>query len=89
MAGYCAIEITKALQDLTEYEHLKRVYRLCFEHYVTKIQKLRGHVEEKVCTAMISLASAEPLPDYNGTLAVIRAGGKKAAGIFFQNPLWI
>ena len=29
---------------------------------------------------MMSLASAEPLPDFDGTLSVIRNGGKKAAG---------
>jgi hypothetical protein len=30
---------------------------------------------------MASLASAEPLPDFEGTLRVIRSGGKKAIGM--------
>jgi len=30
---------------------------------------------------MMSLATAKPLPDYKGTLALIQRGGKKAAGM--------
>ena len=80
MAGYCAIEWNKALHALTEYEHLARFYRYCFAHFTRNVTALRNHVSSEVRQAMMSLASAEPLPDFEGTLQLIRTGGKKAAG---------
>jgi len=48
------------------------------------VKGLRGHVSDEVCTAMMSLASADALPDVllKEAMALIRAGGKKSAGIF-------
>ncbi|KAF8525595.1 hypothetical protein BU17DRAFT_41669, partial [Hysterangium stoloniferum] len=79
MTGYCAIEHTKALHTLSPYEHLARLYRLCFTHFTRKIGNLKGHVTLPIRAAMMSLYSAEPLPDFEGTLQLIRSGGKKAA----------
>ncbi|KAF8592569.1 hypothetical protein K439DRAFT_1324584 [Ramaria rubella] len=74
---YCAIEWTKALYMLTPYEHLARIYRYCFAHFVRKLT-LKGYVSLEVQAAMMSLALAEPLPilkpPYNKS-----EGGKKAA----------
>ena len=82
MAGYCAVEQHRSLQSLTPYEHLARFYRYCFAHFVHNVTALRGQVSSKVRQAMISLASSEPLPDFEGTLETIRNGGKKAAGMY-------
>ncbi|KAF8516406.1 hypothetical protein BU17DRAFT_67419 [Hysterangium stoloniferum] len=79
MTGYCAIEHTKALHTLSPYDHLARLYRLCFTHFTRKIGNLKGHVTLPIRAAMMSLYSAEPLPDFEGTLQLIRSGGKKAA----------
>ena len=82
MAGYCAYEPTKALHALTPTDHLKRCYRYCFSHHTRHVRKLRGQVEEKVCTSMMALASAEalPAPIYDLVINTIRPGGKKAVG---------
>ncbi|KAF8508096.1 hypothetical protein BU17DRAFT_100034 [Hysterangium stoloniferum] len=79
MTGYCAIEHTKALHTLSPYEHLAHLYRLCFTHFTCKIGNLKGHITLPIRAAMMSLYSAEPLPDFEGTLQLIRSGGKKAA----------
>ncbi|KAF8588892.1 hypothetical protein K439DRAFT_1613231 [Ramaria rubella] len=79
MSGYCAIEWTKALHVLTPYEHLACMYRYCFAHFVRNVLALKGVVTFEVQAAMMSLSSAEPLPDFKGTLQLIRQGGKKAA----------
>ncbi|KAF8582118.1 hypothetical protein K439DRAFT_1511983 [Ramaria rubella] len=79
MSGYCAIEWTKALHVLTPYEHLARMYRYCFAHFVRNVLALKGVVTFEVQAAMMSLSSAEPLPNFEGTLQLIRQGGKKAA----------
>lgn len=82
-AGYCSIEWNRALHSLSAYEHLARFYRYCFAHFTRNIAGLRGHVSPKVQQAMMSIASAEPLPDFKGTLDLIQKGGKKAAGKSF------
>ncbi|KAF8582842.1 hypothetical protein K439DRAFT_1350218 [Ramaria rubella] len=79
MAGYCAIEWTKVLYMLTPYEHLARIYRYCFAHFVRNVLTLKGYISLEVQAAMMSLASAEPLPNFEATLQQIREGGKKAA----------
>ncbi|KAF8523178.1 hypothetical protein BU17DRAFT_64069 [Hysterangium stoloniferum] len=79
MTGYCAIEHTKALHTLSPYEHLACLYHLCFTHFTCKIGNLKGHVTLPIHAVMMSLYSAEPLPDFEGTLQLIRSGGKKAA----------
>ncbi|KAF8576274.1 hypothetical protein K439DRAFT_1367727 [Ramaria rubella] len=80
MAGYCAIEWTKVLYMLTPYEHLAQIYRYCFAHFVRNVLTLKGYISLEVQAAMMSLASAEPLPNFEATLQQIREGGKKAAG---------
>ena len=79
-AGYCAIDHHRALHSLTPYNHLARIYWYCMVHFIRNITALCHHVSLMVRKAMISLASVEPLPDFEGTLNVIRAGGKKASG---------
>lgn len=85
MHGYCSVEWTQPLHALSAREHITRIYRYCLAHYTRNVSKLRGHVNESILTAMMSLASADPLPDFNATLAFIRSGGKKAVGkqLFF------
>ncbi|KAF8583185.1 hypothetical protein K439DRAFT_1507081, partial [Ramaria rubella] len=78
MAGYCSIEWSKALHSLTPYKHLARMYQYCFSHFTRNVHGLRAHVSANVRGAMMSIASAEPLPDFEGTLKLIRSGGKKA-----------
>jgi len=58
-----------------------RFYRYCFTHYTHNIAKLRKLVSPEVYQAMFSIASTEPLPDFDGTLEIIRKGGKKAVGM--------
>ncbi|KAF8576068.1 hypothetical protein K439DRAFT_1541551, partial [Ramaria rubella] len=79
MAGYCTIEWTRVLHTLTPYEHLARMYRYCFAHFVRNVNRLKGHISLGVWSAMMSIASAEPLPNFEATLELIRQGGKKAA----------
>ncbi|KAF8573740.1 hypothetical protein K439DRAFT_1624842 [Ramaria rubella] len=78
MAGYCAIDWTKALHMLTPYECLARIYHYCFAHFVRNVLALKGHISLEVQAAMMSVTSAEPLPNFKATLQQIRTGGKKA-----------
>ncbi|KIJ37987.1 hypothetical protein M422DRAFT_259373 [Sphaerobolus stellatus SS14] len=48
-------------------------------HISSKVHGLSSHLKPNVLAAMMSLASAHELEDFEGTLAVIRRGGKKAA----------
>ncbi|KIJ46297.1 hypothetical protein M422DRAFT_250346 [Sphaerobolus stellatus SS14] len=79
MAGYCSVDWTKPLHTLTPYDHTKRCLRICFQHYTTCVRNLKTNVTSPVYRAMISLYSADPIPDYKGTIALIEAGGKKAS----------
>ncbi|KZV94541.1 hypothetical protein EXIGLDRAFT_748607 [Exidia glandulosa HHB12029] len=72
-------EPEKRLCDLTAYDHLARILRLCIVHFKRNILKLKGHVAEPVLAAMFSLASTEPHADFEGAKDIIRRGGKKAA----------
>jgi len=83
MNGYCSVDHTKALHELKPYEHLAHIYCLCFQHHTSNVHGLRAHVETHVQAAMMSLSSADPLPDYQGTLEIIRNGGKNAFGTCF------
>jgi len=80
MTGSCPFEPERLLNTLGPYEHLARFYRYCFAHYTRNVAKLRPHVTAEVYQAMMSLASAKQLPDFKGTLDLIRKGGKKASG---------
>jgi len=82
MEGYSPYNIKKPLYMFTEYDHLSCTFKLCFEHYTARIQKLHSHISPQVRNVMMSLASAEEIPDYNGTLTIICGGGKKAIGKF-------
>ncbi|KAG1746028.1 uncharacterized protein EDB91DRAFT_1080250 [Suillus paluster] len=64
--------------DLDPYAHLRRFYRVCVTHFKRNVQALRTYVSSEVYSAMLSLASSEPHPDINKTLATIRGGGRKA-----------
>lgn len=75
----CFDEENRKLSELDPYEHLKRFFRLCIVHYKRNIRALRNHVSHEVYTAMLSLATSEPLPDLNKVLEIIRAGGDKAS----------
>ncbi|KAF8581006.1 hypothetical protein K439DRAFT_1619372 [Ramaria rubella] len=77
MAGYCAIDWTKALHMLTPYEHLARISHYCFAHFVRNVLTLKGNISLEVQAAMMSLTSAEPLPNFEATLQQICTGGKK------------
>ncbi|KAF8580568.1 hypothetical protein K439DRAFT_1619681 [Ramaria rubella] len=66
-----------ALHALMPYEHLARFYRYCFAHFSRNVTGLR--IAPEIHNAMMSLALAKPLPDLEGTLRLIRTGGKKAA----------
>ncbi|EJD44696.1 hypothetical protein AURDEDRAFT_125039 [Auricularia subglabra TFB-10046 SS5] len=70
----------KRLCDLTAYDHLARIYRICLVHYQRNVKKLEAYVSPDVLSALYSLASTEPHKDFDGAKEVIRAGGKKAAG---------
>lgn len=75
-------EWNKPLIELTSTDHLACFYRYCFAHYTRNINNLRGHVKEHVRTAMMSLASSDPLPSLAEVKKTIRTGGKKASGVF-------
>ncbi|KIJ40774.1 hypothetical protein M422DRAFT_256193 [Sphaerobolus stellatus SS14] len=79
MMGYCAYEQTKAIHNLSAYDHLKRLYRYCFSHYTHHVGELRGYVEGEVLTAMMSLTSVDALPVhvYEKILHIIHNSGKK------------
>ncbi|KAJ8468567.1 hypothetical protein ONZ45_g17202 [Pleurotus djamor] len=71
-------EPTRRLCDLGPYEHLQRCYKACIVHFKRNIHDLRHHTSKETQDAMLSLASAEPHPDFNKALEVIQKGGKKA-----------
>ncbi|KIJ28725.1 hypothetical protein M422DRAFT_269933 [Sphaerobolus stellatus SS14] len=59
MPGYCSIDWTKPLHELTPYKHLKRCFCVCFQ-----------------LPALFD--PPDPLPNFDGMLAIIRQEGKKA-----------
>ncbi|KIJ27165.1 hypothetical protein M422DRAFT_271718 [Sphaerobolus stellatus SS14] len=79
MAGYCSMNWTKPLHTLTPYDHAKLCLHICLQHYTTHVHNLKTHVTSPIYRAMISLYSADPIPDYKGTIALIEVGGKKAS----------
>lgn len=76
----CRYDPNARLNVLDANEHLRRFLRLCFTHHTRKIHDLRPYISRDVEQAMRSLASTTPLSDYDGVLAIIRDGGKKAKG---------
>ncbi|KZV86821.1 hypothetical protein EXIGLDRAFT_774231 [Exidia glandulosa HHB12029] len=59
-------------------EHLLHFYMLCIAHFFRNLLKIKTKVPPNVYAAMLSLASPEPLPDFNHTIALIRSGPKAA-----------
>lgn len=86
--GVCdRAEPHRLLTDLGPYEHLLRIFRLCTIHFERNIRKISDAdlASSKVTAAAVrdamhSLSSAEPLVDLEGTLGIIREGGKRARG---------
>ncbi|KAF9011576.1 hypothetical protein BDZ89DRAFT_1119143 [Hymenopellis radicata] len=61
--------------DLTPYEHVHRVFRLCYAHFMRNITE--GSLPDHVKAKMRSLACITH-PDFEGTLAYIKHEGGKA-----------
>jgi hypothetical protein len=80
IAGYSAVNQTLPLCNLSPYQHVAHLYRYCFTHFTRHVHKFRGKLDEKRCAAMMSLASADSLPDLDKTLKFIAEGGKEASG---------
>ncbi|KAJ7019408.1 hypothetical protein C8F04DRAFT_335710 [Mycena alexandri] len=72
------------IQDLSPYEHLARLYRICVIHDFRNIKKCA--VSEEVRWLMRSLVCIEH-DDWEGTLAEIREKGSKAGSGEWSNPL--
>ncbi|KZV93882.1 hypothetical protein EXIGLDRAFT_767640 [Exidia glandulosa HHB12029] len=73
------MEPDKRLCDLTPYEHLARIFRICTVHYKRNVKKLKGKVSDEVYNAMWNLAGTETHTDFDAACALIRAGGVDAA----------
>ncbi|KAF8432134.1 hypothetical protein L210DRAFT_3614367 [Boletus edulis BED1] len=74
----CRYEPSCRVCDLTPYDHLRCVYRLCIVHFRRNLLKLQTSVNPSVYNAMLSIACTEPHPDFKHTLRIIQNGGKKA-----------
>ena len=70
----------KTWEQLSEWQHIRHIYRYCEVHFKRNILKLRGKISWEVERAMLSLCSAHPLSDYNATIDTIRSGGSHAVG---------
>ncbi|KAJ6484352.1 hypothetical protein C8R47DRAFT_1072982 [Mycena vitilis] len=68
-------EPERNIQDLTPYEHLSRVFRVCIVHDFRNIQKCQ--VSDEVKWLMRSLVCVEH-EDWDGALGMIREKGGKA-----------
>ncbi|KDR73410.1 hypothetical protein GALMADRAFT_141907 [Galerina marginata CBS 339.88] len=78
LTGYCLIETSRRLKDLSPYDHLRRFFRLCTIHFKRYIHELWNSLPADIISAMYSLISSEPLPDFDGTCKIISKGGPKA-----------
>ncbi|KAL6304684.1 hypothetical protein BKA93DRAFT_732739 [Sparassis latifolia] len=78
LVGMCPIEPERPLKSLGPYEHLKRCFRVCNVHYKRGVWVKRTQLTPTVRQAMLSLLSSDDIPDWDGTLAIIRNGGKVA-----------
>lgn len=63
-------------------EHLLHFYMLCIAHFLRNLLQLKAKVPPKIYGAMLSLSSAEPLEDFDATIALIRSGPKAAKGAY-------
>lgn len=71
-----------AIRDLTPYQHLARMYRLCGTHHNRGVEAVMKHVPPdrryEVKEAMKRLSSLEPIEDFEKLKKTIRSGGEKA-----------
>jgi hypothetical protein len=68
------------LGQLSEYDHLRRIMRLCTIHHNRNIDQ--GKCSEDVKALMKSLACISH-PDWEGTIRdIIQMGGKAALGVY-------
>ncbi|KAF9059072.1 hypothetical protein BDP27DRAFT_1371886 [Rhodocollybia butyracea] len=82
-------EPLKRLSSLSPYEHLERLFRLCFAHYARNIQKCR--VSDIVKTAMFSIAGTthkDGTPEaWMQTLSVIQSEGGTVGNDWLQDKI--
>ncbi|KAJ7145085.1 hypothetical protein C8R43DRAFT_890873 [Mycena crocata] len=74
----------RLIQDLTPYEHLHRVYRICSNHYLRKVTE--SSVSREVKRLMRSLLCVEHL-DWTGTLTAIQDKGGKTGQDWLKDKL--
>ncbi|EJD35077.1 hypothetical protein AURDEDRAFT_175844 [Auricularia subglabra TFB-10046 SS5] len=72
-------EPLRRLSDLGAYDHLRRIIWLCCTHYIRHVRPFHGKECEDVYRAMLSLASADPLPDFEALVRLIKQKGSKEA----------
>lgn len=72
-------ESHRRLEDLDEYDHLKRILRLCVVHFYRNIRKTT--VSHEIRNDMRSLVCIEH-PNWDETLRRIKESGKAGAGEF-------
>ena len=77
----CKDSEDKPFSELDPLDHLRHILRLCYVHFKRNVLELRGSVPQDVYDAMLSLATAEALPNLPAVLQKIRSGGKKAIGM--------
>lgn len=69
----------RQITELDAYDHLCRVIRMCVTHFVRHVRPFKGKEVEAVYRAMLSLASSDPLADFEGQVALIKRDGSKEA----------
>ncbi|KAG8988603.1 hypothetical protein FRB90_002658, partial [Tulasnella sp. 427] len=80
-------EPTRRLSELLPYDHLARILRLCIVHFQRNIHKIEGKLQPDTIAAMYSLASSQPLRDIDGTLDLIRRGGRVAQNWLYDKEV--
>lgn len=70
------------VRDLTPYQHLARMYRLCGTHHNRGVEAVIKTVPPdrkfEVKEAMQRISSLEPMEDFESIKKTIRSGGDKA-----------
>lgn len=70
------------VRDLTPYQHLARMYRLCGTHHNRGVEAVVKQVPPErryaVKEAMQRLSALEPMDDFESVKETIRSGGDKA-----------
>lgn len=68
-------EPTRALASLDEYEHLRRILRLCIVHFFRRLLRLQSKVPPELYHRMLRVAGTEPQDDYEENLEIISDSG--------------